>query len=290
MKHNILIIFIYLLISCNQDNNIKYTYYHSGKIKEKIVLKSTEAKVVNLYSEVGNLTNVAEFKHDKFDGNCRAYFDNGKISGIVQYKNGMRNGKLLIFYPNGKIKIEKTYLNDSLYGISKHYNEVDHLKVECLYINGTMVVYNEYFRNLENTIDKVVYNIVNHDKKTTNAYGQLVIDKKNNLPVKSQSFYYIINKGKDTLSLNEENNFNIEFINNFSCQLELQIGSIDELMNITEYDQIYKSNNNKISFYVTANKKGWNLITGKLIVHLNELKFKDKEYEFIIFDDFYVRE
>lgn len=278
---------VFTLGSCVQEPNVKYTYYESGGVKEKIVATSSVGYQAYLYSERGDLQKVAEYKNNLLNGTCQVY-DNNVLTEKISFKDGKKNGSMIIYEPNGKKKIRRTFLNDSLYGITQLYNKEEEVKQENFYINGTQVMYNEYFDGNNGDLTKKVNYIIDANGQTKQM-GQIVYSKKNNHPLVDMSFFYTIKNKKDTIFLNDQNEVSIEFVNKHDWHVEVQIGKMSESLTFIEEPVSYISNTKKISFKVTPENGGLYTIFGKLIIKsLNNPELKTI-YEFVFYDDFYVQ-
>jgi len=276
----ILLIIVLMFTKCKRNNdNVQYSYYETGEVKEKIVSSLEEPSMVHafLYSKEGDLLKEISYKDGVYHGVCKSYFEDGKIKQKANFINGYKNGKLYTYYSNGNVKMSRTFWNDTIHGVTVVYNEKGQIKEEYLYIKGEPVVHKKFYSSEDGSFVK----IENHERNEGGDFfknGQLVINKINNLPEKEMSLYYMIRTNKDTIKLNEPLEFELEIINRYEWNAKF-ISSDEKLE--------YTGNNNVIKFKIVPEKKGYNLLLGKLFIDLDTQK-ENAHYEFTVYKEFYV--
>lgn len=284
-----LIYFIIIIItftSCNHEANVKYTYYDSGKVKEKFIYKSKKCYLVYLYSENGELLKEANLENDFLHGNCKTY-NNGILIEDVSYIKGKKNGKMTIYQSNGKLKMKRTFLNDSLYGITQVYGKQGDVRQEYFHINGNQVMYDDFYDSDDGTLTKKVRYRIDTTNKMK-PIGQLIVNKTNDVPIPDNSFFYTISNMKDTIDENEQCIVTIKFINKFDWKLEVQIGQMNKLLEFMGNPMNYSSSIKEISFPIEPQKEGLNIVFGKLIATPVKSDVSTP-YSFVFYDEFYVR-
>lgn len=135
MKKVILIITVFLLMytSCKEEN-IKYTYYKNGKIREKTDVDNNMA-----YS----------------------YYKSGKVKFIAGIKGEKLHGRFIEFYENGIIEDSGYYNNDNQFGTWYYFNQLGKLDKVCNYA---------YVADDGNVLNEIVYFDKNGD--TIRGKGQ----------------------------------------------------------------------------------------------------------------------
>lgn len=275
----ILLIVVLLFSNCKHSNNIRYKYYDTGEVKEKIVPDGEELGKfqVFLYSKKGNLLKELNSRNGVYHGVCRDYFDNGNVKAKANFFNGLKNGKFYTFYDNGNIKFSRTFLNDTANGVTTAYFEDGTVDEEFLYIAGESIVYKMSYTS----IDSLYINIQNFERNEKNDFyknGHLISNTLNNLLEKEMSLYYIIRSEKDTIKINESLDLELEVVNKHTWKTRFV--SKDGKIECT-------GDNNIIRFKVVPEKKGYNLFLGKLFIDSDTLK-EDTHYEFTVYKEFYV--
>jgi antitoxin component YwqK of YwqJK toxin-antitoxin module len=138
MKLNkILIIFLILLLSCNQTEI--FDLHSNGKIKsEKVCSFSLINKCLKKqYFINGNIEYIISFKDGIKHGKEIVYYINGYKKQEYTFKNGMKQGAAYEFYPNGVLKEIENFVNDTLEGEIKEY-----------YINGNIKSIQNYSKGV----------------------------------------------------------------------------------------------------------------------------------------------
>jgi hypothetical protein len=94
------------------SDNVKRTYFKSGKVNTEISYKDGEK-----------------------DGVARIYYINGNVNQEIVYKRGKRDGLAKRFYENGKVYQETQYVDDKMNGYRKKFDQEGRLISEEIYRN-----------------------------------------------------------------------------------------------------------------------------------------------------------
>ena len=160
----IMFLFFSLLVSCQlKDNELKCSYYESGKLKSESVVKDNknngkmieyyengniknisywknglQDSIAKSYSDIGNLTSEGYYKDGKLNGVAVFNTIEGKLEIIGNYKNGLRHGKQTVYFSNGKVSMVKFFLNiknkEKFMG-GVLYNEDGSIKDEIMWVD-----------------------------------------------------------------------------------------------------------------------------------------------------------
>jgi len=128
-------------------NGPAWTYYPSGKVKEKVLYKDDKKHgVAEWYFEGGKVYQQTPYENGLIDGMKKKYFEGGMISAEIPYEKGQpllgtneytKDGELLqdttalLFYPENDVKEEgkfrlRLYLSDKSRDVFYYYyKEVD---------------------------------------------------------------------------------------------------------------------------------------------------------------------
>ncbi len=154
MKDFILILVLWSIFGCGQDNKeIETKYYPDGKVKEIIVSKTKEGIVchrifyenekvkqeyctlnnkvqgtVNFYNETGDLIQIEHYNDGLENGEFKSFYPDGSIKETSVFKNGLQDGEHRYFYPNGKLRAFHVFEKGTAYYFKiLNYNEKDSL-------------------------------------------------------------------------------------------------------------------------------------------------------------------
>ncbi len=244
MKIGTLILFTLLLVlnSCKRDNTVKMEYNADGKLYKKTV-----------YVSPGDKSKYREYE----------YFDNENIKELTEYTKGIRQGRSFSYYENGTIKSVYYYDNGKLNSIGRYYDETGRLTDKGLFINDSLVAKQEYFYN--NNLTRV-----NAFSKNTGEFkeeGSLLYNDKGLFGL-DNSFYYITSS-VDSIPMGDSIKIDVNFIThkNKNAHIALTLGRLDENLQFTGRYGAPKSDSLSLSFFYKPDRKGYNLILGKLIIY-----------------------
>jgi hypothetical protein len=127
------------MFSCGNKEYIDFTYYKSGKIKEKRISKSREdldiRKTYKLFR----------------------YSDSGTLLSQSEFNLGLISGSFFEYYPTGKLRRSILYNNGKKEGLERHFSESGELVEELFYINNTPLIEMKSFNNKSETVDFYYY-------------------------------------------------------------------------------------------------------------------------------------
>ncbi len=260
------IIFFFIIVTqflncCYQKDNIKYKFYESGELKEKII-----------YNQ----------KNDSLNFTAYLYYKNGKIHYITTFKNGKRNGKYYSFFENGNVKEEYNFLKGELHGVIRRYTNIGKLQEESLYLYGNHILIKKFSENHKLKLNRSICYLIN--KGTKQEVGMIITDT-NNVVKENLSFFYKV-YGQDTININEKNEFSIKFFNKRDdFEFEVRIGEMNKDFTFKDTTLIKKIStmSNEIKYSFIPDKKGYNLLLGKI-----NLRKDTVNLEFPLYKEYYV--
>jgi hypothetical protein len=248
-----------VLYSCKNESNEKKEYYESGSLKKKTVYMSPENK--------------ADYREYQ-------YYQDEQIKDLNEFENGVRNGRSFSYYKNGGIKTVYYYDKGKLTSVGRFYDEKGRLTDKGLFINDSLVVKEEFYYS-DNKMQ------VNAFSKLSGAFeqaGSLLYDKQGMFGM-DHSFYYITSS-KDSIQFGDSILVNVNMIarKEKGSNISLTLGKINESLQFPGSTAELKSDSLSISFYYKPEKKGYNLILGKL--HYFNPKSSVYNKDFVFYHDF----
>ena len=155
-------LFIYLLFSCNSDNNIiksnkeissiidtdlisiSNTFHLNGKRYLKL-----DSSLVNGEVEIENKNSysICNYKNGLLDGKSVKHLFNWNTIVESNWSKGKRNGKSIEKYANGQLWMEENWENGILEGNQYSWYENGQLWMEIKYKNGSKKKKQEWYSN-----------------------------------------------------------------------------------------------------------------------------------------------
>jgi hypothetical protein len=271
MRILIIVVFLFVL-GCNNEEPKKYekyTFYKSGKVKEKFVFSSKK--------DTGSMLN--------YTGTL--FYENGNPHYIMPKKNGKTDGNYYAFYSNGKMKDFIMYNNDTINGVHRGFSENGELVEESLYLKGVHITKMKAFNENSNTVQFFYYMVGGANEEM----GRLKFDKEGKI-IKEESYYYKVN-GKDTVNEGDKYDLDIDvytFGENNYIQ-EAVFGDFDKSFNVKDSSKyvFLKSSNNHLHYGATPDKIGQNLIVGRLYIKNSKNSLEKIDRDFIFYKEFFVK-
>lgn len=108
----------------NNKISYEYSFYLSGNIKEKKILKNQKKQGrYYFYEEDGILLIECNYNNNLLEGKYLEYYENGNLKIEINYINGKKTGFYKEYYENGELKIYSVFENDSLIAKLGEYQE-----------------------------------------------------------------------------------------------------------------------------------------------------------------------
>jgi len=261
IKFAVLLLSVFLLISCKKEEKEINVYYPDGKLWKKSVFMSTADKDKNytLYE----------------------FYQSGAIKLITHFENGLRQGRCVGFYDkSGVAESVFFYENDKLSGIGRYYGKDGMITDKGLFINDSLVVKEEFLTNGK-------YTRVNVFTKKDGSFiqnGKLLYDDQDRVGLENSEYYMAFSA--DSVKVGDSLQVMVMFFapGEDHGHIALSLGQLDENLVSLSRDRTILSDSLSATFYYKPVRKGYNLITGKLLYIIN--KPKDKVNDFVFYHDF----
>ena len=149
---NVVYLFICLgMIACSSKTKTIEVQNEEGVVIERYIQnqETTEKDGKSeLFSNSGQLLEVAFYKNGELHGKRELFHENGKVQAVEQYENGAFKGIYQAFYDNGQLEVEGKYVNGMMDGEWKRYYDGGELMEIVTFVeneeNGPFL---EYYRN-----------------------------------------------------------------------------------------------------------------------------------------------
>lgn len=108
----------------NNKISFEYSFYLSGNIKEKKILKNKKKQGrYYFYEEDGTLLVECNYNNNLLEGKYLEYYENGNLKLEINYINGKKTGFYKEYYENGELKNYSIFENNLLIAKLGEYQE-----------------------------------------------------------------------------------------------------------------------------------------------------------------------
>lgn len=257
----LLLVSVSMLICCKKEEKEINEYYPDGKLWKKSVFESSEDKDKNytLYE----------------------FYESGAIKSVTRYENGLRQGRSIGFYDRSEAAESVFFYDrDKLTGIGRYYRKDGTLTDKGLFINDSLVVKEEFFTNGKYTNLSVF-------TKKDGAFiqnGKMLYDDQNRVGLDNSEYY--LASSADSVRVGDSLEVNVMFFapGKNRGHIALTLGRFDENLVSLSREKIILSDSLSAKFFYKPARKGYNLITGKLL-YITDLP-REKVSDFIFYHDF----
>lgn len=261
IKFILLLISVSLLISCKKEEKEINEYYPDGKLWKKSVFESSKDKDKNytLYE----------------------FYESGAIRSVTRFENGLRQGRCISFYDRSEAAESVFfYDHDKLSGIGRYYTKDGILTDKGLFINDSLVVKEEFFTNGKYT----KLSVFTKKDGTFIQNGKMLYDDQNRVGLDNSEYY--LASSADSVRVGDSLEVNVMFFapGQDRGRIALTLGRFDENLVSLSREKIILSDTLSARFYYKPDRKGYNLITGKLLYVINQPK--EKVSDFVFYHDF----
>ena len=233
---------LFIIISfncCNSIENEVVEYYPTGEIKSKTeFIDSLRNGVGKSYYKNGQIKSVLRWVNDTLNGEGTFFDSLGRRVAIVNYKKGVKNGRCIDFFSsNGYIRSDANFREGILHGTLIFFRENDSAVVESKinYIN---------YHGEAKEMGGIFYDSLGH-----------IIEQERRVSLTCN---------KDTFSLNEQIELNLELLIPSFDSTFFIIGDYDEKFNVidkSKFDTLHALNHKHV-IVKKASSQGEHFIRG----------------------------
>jgi hypothetical protein len=261
IKFVLFLLSVSLLISCKKEEKEINEYYPDGKIWKKSVFESAEDKEKNytLYE----------------------FYESGAIKSVTRFENGLKQGRCISFYERSEAAESVFfYENDKISGIGRYYAKDGMITDKGLFINDSLVVKEEFYTNNKYTRLSVF-------TKKNGAFtqnGKLLYDDQNRVGLENSEYYLTFSA--DSVRFGDSLQVRVIFFapGKDRGHIALTLGRLDENLVSLSRERVILSDSLSTTFYYKPVRKGYNLITGKLLYVIDQPK--ERVRDFVFYHDF----
>lgn len=257
MKKKFRIIFLILLagvIACNKSEEIN-EYYPNGNLKTQYTLKDNQK-----------------------DGFLHEFYLNGSKKADYIFSKGKKDGEFILYYKNGKPKETGRFIQDKKCGQFCYYDsngKLDSLKEFILIYPNVSRIYNNKLNSL------YIYDEEDSENKSSYLNIKVIYDNNGN-PIKEESFAAFVKFQKDTISIGENLNLCVNFVNqSFNKNNPFEIYYKDDKLKESLVRILPEKDEHNVCFCITPIKKGVNFFQGCIFEKINN------QYRIIYFKESY---
>ncbi|MBN1144468.1 MAG: hypothetical protein JXA72_08590 [Bacteroidales bacterium] len=261
IKFVLLLLSVSLLISCKKEEKEFNEYYPDGKLWKKSVYESSKDKDKN---------------YTLFE-----FFESGSIKSVTRFENGMKQGRCISYYDRNEVAESVFfYENDKLSGIGRYYGKDGMITDKGLFINDSLVVKEEFYTNGKYTQLRVF-------TKKNGAFiqnGKMLYDDQNRVGLDNSEYYLAFSA--DSVRVDDSLEVRVMFfaLGKDDGHIALTLGRFDENLVSLSREKIILSDSLSTTFFYKPSRKGYNLITGKLLYVVD--RPKEKVSDFVFYHDF----
>lgn len=246
-KYYIVVIILCLLVSCKKEY-IKYVYFSSGKVKEKVIFPTKGDKKTRLNYTV------------------TTYYENGQVHVIETIENRLTEGACIVYQENGLMDHFKMYRHDTLHGVYKEYSSEGIQVGEALYLTGERIIDVKIYKEGGNLLYVYYLKVGEHGYI---PFSQFAYDDNGLLIEQESTGCEVI--GKDTIQEGEL--YSLEIVSHtggeampFTTEMRKAIfGNYDSSLVVdSSFVTVTAIRKDKIHYSFQPLKKGYNFVVGKV--------------------------